>query len=88
MAALLAGEALQMIDVGPGSHHHLKGRDDLLAGSAVARGAKESEVVSLAEEEVPLGVQRLAHLAQPGVTAPALETLLVPEQVQSLEDEY
>ena len=88
VATLLTSEALQMVDVGPGSHHHLKGRDDLLAGSAVARGTKESEVVSLAEEEVPLGVQRLAHLAQPGVTAPALETLLVPEQVQSLEDEY
>ena len=88
VAALLTSEALQVVDVGPGSHHHLECRDYFLAGSTVACGAKQPEVVSLAEEEVPLGVQRLAHLAQPGVTAPALETLLVPEQVQSLEDEY
>ena len=88
VAALLTREALQVVDIGPGPHHHLEGGDDLLTGGAVAGGAKQSEVVSLAEEEVPLGVQRLAHLAQPGVTAPALETLLVPEQVQSLEDEY
>ena len=88
VAALLTREALQVVDIGPGPHHHLEGGDDLLAGGAVAGGAKQSEVVPLAEEEVPLGVQRLAHLAQPGVTAPALETLLVPEQVQSLEDEY
>ena len=84
VAALLTSEALQMVDVGPGSHHHLKGRDDLLAGSAVARGAKQAEVVSLAEQEVPLGVERVADLAQPGVTAATLETVLVPEHVQSL----
>ena len=85
VATLLTSEALQMVDVGPGSHHHLKGRDDLLAGSAVARGAKESEVVSLAEEEVPLGVERLTDLAQSGVTAAALETVLVPVEVHGLK---
>ena len=37
VAALLAGEALQVIDVGSGPHHHLECRDDLLAGRAVAR---------------------------------------------------
>ena len=84
VAALLTSEALQMVDVGPGSHHHLKCRDYFLARSTVARGAKQSEVVSLAEQEVPLGVQRLAHLPQPGVTAAALEAVLVPEQVESL----
>ena len=62
VAALLAGEALQVVDVGAGPHHHLEGGDDLLAGGAVASGAKQPEVVPLAEEEVPLGVQRLAHL--------------------------
>ena len=45
------------------------------------------EVVSLAEEEVPLGVEAVAHLAQPGVTAAALETVLVPEHVQGLQAE-
>ena len=84
VAALLTGEALQVVDVGAGPHHHLKGGDDLLAGGAVARGAKQPEVVPLAEEEVTLGVQGLAHLAQPGVTAPTLETLLVPVEVQGL----
>ena len=85
VAALLTGEALQVVDVGPGPHHHLEGRDDLLAGGAVARGAKEPEVVSLAEEEVPLGVERLAHLPQSGVTAAALQAVLVPVEVHGLQ---
>ena len=63
VAALLTGEALQVVDVGAGPHHHLEGWDDLLAGGAVASGAKQPEVVPLAEEEVPLRVKRLAHLA-------------------------
>ena len=42
------------------------------------------EIVPLAEEEVALGVEAVAHLAQSAVAAPALETVLVPEEVQSL----
>ena len=42
------------------------------------------EVVSLAEEEVPLGVERLPHLAQPTVAAAALQAVLVPVQLQCL----
>ena len=84
MATLLAGEALQVVDVGPGSHHHLEGGDHFVAGGAVAGGAEQPEIVSLAEEEVALGVERVAHLTQPGVTAAALEAVLVPEQVESL----
>ena len=84
VAALLTGEALEVVNIGAGPHHHLEGGDDLLAGGAIAGGAKQSEVVTLAEEEVPLGVQGLTHLAQPGVTAPALETLLVPVEVKGL----
>ena len=85
MTALLAGEALEVVHVGPRPHHHLEGGDDLLTGGAVAGGAKQSEVVSLAEEEVPLGVERLAHLPQSGVTAAALETVLVPVEVHGLQ---
>ena len=43
------------------------------------------EVVPLAEQQVALGVERLPHLAQPRVTAAALQTLLVPVQVQGLQ---
>ena len=43
VTALLAGEALKMVDVSPGSHHHLKGRDDFVTGRAVAGGAKQPE---------------------------------------------
>ena len=85
VAALLTREALQVVDIGPGPHHHLEGGDDLLTGGAVAGGAKQSEVVSLAEEEVPLGVERLTDLAQSGVTAAALETVLVPVEVHGLQ---
>ena len=84
MPALLTREALQVVDIGPGPHHHLEGGDDLLTGGAVAGGAKQSEVVPLAEEEVPLGVQRLPHLTQSGVTAPALEAFLVPVEIKGL----
>lgn len=84
VSALLTRKALQVVDVGPGSHHHLEGGDHLVAGRAVARGAKQPEIVPLAEEEVPLGVQTVAHLAQPGVAAAALEAVLVPEHVQGL----
>ena len=45
------------------------------------------EIVPLAEKEVPLGVQTVAHLSQPGVAAAALEAVLVPEHVQGLEVE-
>ena len=45
----------------------------------------QPEIISLTEQQVPLGVERVAHLAQPGVTAAALETVLVPEHVQSLQ---
>ena len=83
--ALLTREALQVVDIGPGPHHHLEGGDDLLTGGAVAGGAKQSEVVSLAEEEVPLGVERLTDLAQSGVTAAALQAVLVPVEVHGLQ---
>ena len=42
MVALLAGEALEVVDVGPGPHHHLEGRDHLVARRAVARRAEQS----------------------------------------------
>ena len=45
------------------------------------------EIIPLAEEEVPLGVEAVAHLTQPGVTAAALEAVLVPEHVQGLQAE-
>lgn len=41
MVALLTSEALQVVDVGSGSHDHLKGGDDFVAGGAVACGAKQ-----------------------------------------------
>ena len=42
VATLLAGEALQVVDVGPGSHHHLEGGDHLVTRRAVARGPEQS----------------------------------------------
>ena len=45
------------------------------------------EVVPLAEQQVALGVEGVAHLAQPRVTAAALEAVLVPVQVQGLPTE-
>ena len=91
MSALLARKALKVVDIGPGSHHHLEGGDHFVARRAVACGAEQPgditwhelsddkmfarppEIVPLAEEEVPLGVQTMSHLAKPGVAAAALE---------------
>ena len=53
--------------------------------SCVSRGPASPEIVPLAEEEVALGVEAVAHLAQSAVAAPALETVLVPEHVQGLQ---
>jgi len=42
VVTLLTSEALQVIDIGPCTHHHLEGWDHLAAGGAVARVAKQS----------------------------------------------
>ena len=42
VVALLTGEALEVVDVGLRSHHHLKRRDHLRAGGAVAGRAEQS----------------------------------------------
>lgn len=41
LVAELASEAVEVIHIVPGPHHHLEGWDQLAAGSAVARGAKK-----------------------------------------------
>ncbi len=41
VVALLACEALQVVHVGPGPHHHLEGGDHLVAGGAVPGRAKQ-----------------------------------------------
>ena len=84
MSTFLASKTLKMVDIILGPHDHLKGWDDLLAGGAVAGGAKESEVVPLAEQEVALGVERLTHLTQTTVTTATLQTRLMPVHVNSL----
>ena len=43
MVALLAGEALEVVDVSLGAHHHLEGGDHLVARRAVPRRAEQSE---------------------------------------------
>lgn len=43
VVALLAGKALEVVDIALGSHHHLEGRDDFVTRCAVARRAKQPE---------------------------------------------
>ena len=43
------------------------------------------EVISLAEDEVPLGEERGADLSEAAVAAAALEAVLVPVHVQRLQ---
>lgn len=42
MVTLLTGEALQMVDVVPGTHHHLKRRNYLVARCTETRVAEQS----------------------------------------------
>jgi len=41
LVAELTGEAVQMVNIISGPHHHLKGRDQLTAGSAIPGGTEE-----------------------------------------------
>ena len=52
MAALLAREALEMIDVILGSHHHLKRRNHLGTRRAVACNAEQPETSACAAVHV------------------------------------
>ena len=61
VSTFLTSKTFQMVDIVLRPHHHLEGGDDLLAGGAVASGAKQPEVVPLAQQEVALGVQRLTN---------------------------
>lgn len=45
------------------------------------------KVVPLAQDEIRLRVQRRADFAQSTITAAALEAVLVPEQVEGLQQE-
>lgn len=45
------------------------------------------EVIPLAQYQVRLRVERRAHLSQSAVAASALQAVLVPEEVQSLQQE-
>lgn len=85
VTALLTSEALQMINVGSRPHHHLERRNHLAAGRAVAGVAEKSQVVSLTEDEIGLGVERRADLAEPAVAASAFQAVLVPVHVQRFQ---
>lgn len=74
-----------MVNIVLGTHHHLKGRDELAAGSAVPRHAEEPQIVSAAEDEIGLRVQGGAHFPQSAVAAGALQAVLMPVLVQGLQ---
>merc|ERR1712080_779124 len=75
-----------MINIRPSSHHISKAGITFLQ-AAQAGGAKEPEVVALAQQKVPLRVQRLTHLTQSAITAATLEAILMPILVNRLENE-
>jgi len=65
VSTLLTSKALEVINVRSCTHHHLKGGDHLSTSGTVARRAEESEVVTLAQQKVPLRVQGLTNLGIP-----------------------
>ena len=86
MIALLAGEALEVVDVRLGAHDHLEGGYGFVAGRAVARVSEEPQVVPPAEYEVGLRVEGRTDLAQSAVATVALQAVLVPVSVQRLQE--
>jgi len=62
MGALLTGEAVEMIDVRPGPHHHLERRYLFVTCRAASRAPEEPEVVPLTEDKISFGVEGRADL--------------------------
>ena len=59
VAALLTRKALQVVNIGPGSHHHLEGGDHFVTSRAVARGAKQPCQISWRKLSDNIGVSSL-----------------------------
>lgn len=76
-----------MVDVVFGTHHHFERRYHLVARGTVPGSAEQSEIVSLTQYKVCFSIQGRADLAEPAITAAALEAILVPEQVQGFQQE-
>lgn len=85
MVALLASEALEVVDVAACAHHHLEGRDHFVAGRAVTSVAEQPQIVPLAQNKVSPSIERVADLPEAAVTAAALQAVLMPQLVQSLQ---
>ena len=62
MAALLAGEALEVVDVVPGPHDHLEGRDHLGARRAVAGVAEQPASRATTRSELVTAGHSWSHL--------------------------
>ena len=56
LVAELAGEAVEVIYIVPGPHHHLEGWNQLAAGSAVSCGAEEPAEGRVQRAQGPAGV--------------------------------
>lgn len=76
----LASEAVEMVHIVPGPHHHLEGWDQLAAGSAVSCGTKqpaEGRVQGVQGPTSVLGVVRagelLHHVGLAGGTGPGAQ---------------
>lgn len=82
MIALLTSEALQMIHIVPGPHHHLEGWYHFVASGAEARVAKQPQIIPLAQHQIALGVQCGSNLPEATIATTTFQTILVPQQIQ------
>lgn len=73
-----AAEALEVVDVPLGPHHHLTGWDRLAAGAARPAVPEESDVVAPAQDHASFAVAGGADVAQLGLAAGALQAVRVP----------
>lgn len=58
MIALLTSETLQMVNIIPSPHHHLKSRYHFRTSRAITSVTEQSEIVPFAQNQIRFGIQR------------------------------
>lgn len=76
MITLLAGEALEVIDVISSPHNHFEGRNGLVTGGTIPGHTKETQIVAFAQDQIPLSIQSGSNLTQATVTTFTLEKII------------
>lgn len=75
-----------MIHVTSRSHDHLESGNNFTTSRTITYVTEQSQVVPFAQNQVGFRVQSRTHFSESTVAATALQTILVPVQVQRFEE--